>query len=137
MIDSRTLTPLCSLFATAVLVVAQALAQPPVPRPARAPRIPMESWDLIDAVPPAAPMAPMSLMSPMPAMPPMPPMPPLRMDFDFEYQDRIHEYQDRIHERMELAFAPQVRVLRHGLGPSRSIPLPRVGRTGDCVTASE
>jgi hypothetical protein len=110
MIYSRTLTPLCSLLATAVL----SLAQTPAPKPATTPA-PGEAWDQFappeppeppkpvrgprffgktprPAKVPRAPMAqwdliePMVPMTPMPAMAPMPPMPPMRMDMDFEFQ---------------------------------------------------
>src|ERR1035437_453181 len=67
---SRTLTPVCSLLATALL----ALAQPPPPRAAAAP-MPPDAWEQTPAPrPAAAPMAPMPPMEPMPPMPAMAPM---------------------------------------------------------------
>lgn len=108
---SRTLTPVYSLLATALL----ALAQTPLPAPAPRPAV--------------APMAPMPPMPPMPPMSPTPPLPPIDIDLgdldehmslaremakemterfkpELEYQlEAVREQVGRM--KLDLAFAPQ------------------------------
>ena len=109
MIYSRTLSPLCSLLATAVL----SLAQTPTPKPATTPA-PGEAWDqFVPPAPPKPARAPRFFgetppTPPMPAMAPMPPMPPMpRMDMDFEYQ---------FNKPMALAFAQAGTGIGGGVG---------------------
>ena len=68
---SRTLTPVCSLLATALL----AFAQTPTPRAAAAPPAPPDAWE---QTPTPAP-APRPALAPMAPMAPMPPMPPMEL----------------------------------------------------------
>src|SRR5450759_4285328 len=63
---SRTLTPVCSLLATALL----AFAQTPAPRAPAAPPAPPDAWEQT----PVATPRPMPAPAPMAPMPPMPPM---------------------------------------------------------------
>jgi HEAT repeats len=62
---SRTLTPVCSLLATALL----ALAQTPPPRAATAP-MPPDAWEQTPAPAPRPAVAPRAATAPMPPMPP-------------------------------------------------------------------
>src|SRR5260370_2048846 len=75
---SRTLTPVCSLLATALLAFAQT-PPPAAPRPAAAPRAAIapvgDAWDQIPPSPPGPPSPPPPPPPPFPPFPPLPPPP--------------------------------------------------------------
>ena len=130
MSHSRTLIPICSLLATALL----AFAQPPTPRAARAP-LPPDAWEQTPPAAPrpvAAPMAPLPPTPPMPVkvsaddweqtptppvppapavapmapMPPVPPAPPVKVfsdDFDFQINPDIQVKIEMAREQVEMA----------------------------------
>jgi hypothetical protein len=135
---SRTLTPICSLLATAVLGLAQspapvAAAAPsppdawertPTPRAARAPRSVLAPADAIQDAPlPPTPPAPATQA--MPALAPMPPMPDFeldaqmakaaqirqRLETDVEFQNKI-ELAQRMAEEYKAQFRLDAQELR-------------------------
>ncbi len=114
---SRTLTPVCSLLATAFLAFAQtpppaAIAPAPpaaweqtpapaaAPRPAAAPVAAIAPADIGDQIPPAPPAPP---APPSPAVAPMAPLPPLPpMDFDLsDINPEIQMKLDMVREQVE------------------------------------
>lgn len=106
---SRTLTPVCSLLATAFLAFAQTPPPAAAPRPAAAPvapAAPMAYADVWDQIPPAAPAPPAPPAAPAPPSPaaapvaPLPPLPP--MDFDFgDIDPDIQIKLDAVREQVE------------------------------------
>ena len=109
---SRTLTPVCSLLATALLAFAQtpppaALEQTPAPaaapRPAAAPVAAIAPADAWDQIPPAAPAPPVPAAPSSPAAAPAAPLPPLPpMDFDFgDINPEIQFKLDAVREQVE------------------------------------